>query len=334
MSKSQQKLDGISIIRTVATIAIMLYHIGFGHYYLKQVNFSFSVHVFFCISAFLIMYTTEHKTAASFLKRRLIRILPLYLLLTVFTFFASKFLSGFGQDNIGVPELIKSLLFIPYSRSGLKSELAVRPIVGPGWTLYYDVWFAFAFAISMKIKHKYRGIIAGCICVALYLFGILLPEEVPVAVLLSNGFVLSFAAGIVVYYVWRGFLQQKTTSVPLIWGMAAVLLLGCLYLLPRNILLQILVSSFILICTLISTAQKPIPKGFTQFSNLSYSFYLLHYYVILIIGKMIDFTQFNGKVILGTVIVFCVTLLISFCSYILIEKKLGNLLNRFCKASR
>ena len=62
MTPSQHKLDGISIIRTFAAVAIMLYHIGFGHYYLTQINFASGVHLFFCISAFLIMYTSERKT--------------------------------------------------------------------------------------------------------------------------------------------------------------------------------------------------------------------------------------------------------------------------------
>lgn len=328
MTQTQQKLDGISIIRTLATIAIMLYHIGYGHYYFTQLNLSAGVHLFFCISAFLVMYTTETKTPFLFLKRRLIRIVPLYLLLTIFTFIASKFISGFGQDNVNLTALIKSILFIPYSRSGLKSDLAVRPIVGPAWTLYFDVWFAFIFCVSMKIKHKHRGTIAAFVCIALCVLGELLPEELPLSILLRTRFLLSFVAGIIVFHVWNALLKNKTSAFPIFWGIWAILLLLFFYLVAKNTFIQVVVSSFILICVLISTYQKPVPKIFTYFSKLSFSFYLLHYYVILIVGKVIDFTKLNVYTVLGTLIVLVVTLIISFFSYIIIEKKLGDALNK------
>ena len=329
MTQSQQKMNGISIIRTFAMITIMLYHIGYGHYYFTQLKLSAAVHLFFCISAFLIMYTTETKTPASFLKRRLIRIVPLYFLLTVFTFIASKFISGFGQDNIGIPELIKSILFIPYSRSGLKSDVAVRPIVGPAWTLYYDVWFAVLFFIAMKLTHKHRGLVAAITCAVLYIVGMFLPKELPIAVLVNNGYLLSFITGIVVFYIWNKILKNKSAAFPLLWGIVAAFLLICFYLMPRIALLQTTVAGLILLCTLTATKQKSVPKIFTHFSTVSFSFYLLHYYVILIAGKVIDFTKINIITVLGTFAVFAVTLVISFFSYIIIEKKLGNALNKF-----
>ena len=328
MSKSQEKFEGISIIRTVAMIAIMLYHSGYGHYYLKNIHFQSGVHLFFCISAFLIMYTTETKTANNFLKKRLIRILPLYVLLTIFTFIASKFIGAFSQGNIGISELIKSILFIPYTRSGLKSSSAVRPIVGPGWTLYYDIWFAFIFFISMKIKHKQRGVIAALICIGVSVLGLLLPQELPVARLLCTGYMLSFVAGIATFYIWCLFFQYKSTEFPHIWEISGILLLILFYFLPSKLFLQIGTASLVLICILVSTHQKPVAKVFAKFSDISFSFYLLHYYVILVVGKFIDFTQLNLKTILGTVIVFFLALIASTCSYVVIEKKLGNALNR------
>ena len=328
MVQTQHKLDGISILRTFAMISIMLYHIGYGHYYLTQLNPSAGVFLFFCISAFLVMYTTETKTPSSFLKRRLIRIVPLYLILTIFTFIASKFIRGFGQDNISIAALMKSILFIPYFRSGLKSDLTVRPIVGPAWTLYFDVWFAFIFSISMKVNHKHRGIIAAFLCIALCILGEFLPRDLPLTILLRTRFLLSFASGILVFYVWNAFFLNKTPAFPVFWGIAAILLLIYFYLVARNIFVQVMVSSLILFCVLISTYQKPVPKIFTLFSQLSFSFYLLHYYVILIVGKFIDFTEFNVYTVLGTFLVLFVTLFISFFSNLIIEKKLSNALNR------
>lgn len=329
MIKSKEKLEGISIIRTVSMIAIMLYHIGYGHYYLPNIYLQSSVHLFFCISAFLIMYTTETKTANTFLKNRLIRIVPLYVLLTVFTFIASKFISSFSQGDVGIPELIKSILFIPYERSGLKSDSAVRPIVGPGWTLYFDIWFAFIFFIAMKIKHKHRGIIAALICIGVTVLGMLLPQELPIARLLCTGFLLSFVTGIAVFYLWHFFFQNKKNKYLYIWKVSGMLLLILFYCLPMNLLLQITATPLILVCVLVSTHQRPVAKIFTRFADVSFSFYLLHYYVILVVCKFIDFTQLNLKTILGTVVVFCLALIASICSYVIIEKKMGKALQGF-----
>lgn len=330
MVKSQEKLEGISIIRTVAMIAIMLYHIGYGYYYLKNIHFQSGVHLFFCISAFLIMYTTETRTANTFLKKRLIRIVPLYVLLTVFTFIASKFISGFFQGDIGISELIKSILFIPYARSGLKSASAVRPIVGPAWTLYYDIWFAVIFFVSMKIKHKHRGMIAALSCIGISILGLLLPQKLPVARFICTGFFLSFVTGIAVFYIWRLYFQNNAREFSHIWRASAILLLILFYFLPRKLFLQIGSAPLVLIFVLISTRQRPVAKIFTRFSDISFSFYLLHYYVVLVVGKFIDFTQLNLKTILGTVIVFFLALIASVCSYVVIEKKLGNALSRLC----
>lgn len=30
-------------------------------------------------------------------------------------------------------------------------------MVGPAWTLFYDVYFTFIFGLCMKISHKFRG---------------------------------------------------------------------------------------------------------------------------------------------------------------------------------
>ena len=328
MTKPKERLEGISIIRTVAMIAIMMYHIGYGYNYLKSIRFQSSVHLFFCISAFLIMYTTETKTAGTFLKKRLIRIVPLYVLLTIFTFIASKFIGSFSQGNIGVSELIKSILFIPYTRSGLKSESAVRPIVGPGWTLYFDIWFAFIFFISMKIKHKHRGILAAIMCIGVTILGLLLPQELPVARLLCTGFLLSFVTGIAVFYIWRLFLQHKSTEFPYVWIAAGILLMILFYCLSKKLFMQVALAPLVLICILISTRERPVAKVFTKFSNVSFSFYLLHYYVIIVIGKFVDFTLLNLKTVIGTIVVFCLSLIVSVCSYVVVEKKLGNALNR------
>lgn len=330
MLQTTQRLDGISILRTVATIGIMLYHIGFGHHYFRFLNFAGGIHIFFCISAFLIMYSTRSRSPADFLKRRLVRILPLYLILTVLTFIAGKFIGDFGQDA-GIPELIKSLFLIPYQRGAIRGDNVIRPIVGSGWTLYYEVWFAFVFCISMKIKHKFRGIIAAAACLAAYVAGLLLPAELTVTRLLRTGFLFDFVAGIAAFYLWELFLKKIDFRFRFIWAFPAAASVILFYLGPRYPWLLATEALAILILILLATYQKPVPKLFTWFSNLSYSFYLIHYYVIIVVAYFFDLTKLSVKTAIASLLVFILTLAASYVSYILIEKKLCGALNKLIK---
>lgn len=330
MIQKENRLDGISILRTVATIGIMLYHVGFGHHYLRSVNFAGGIHIFFCISAFLIMHTTRSKTPANFLKRRLVRILPLYLILTVLTFIAGKFIGDFGQDA-GVPELIKSLLLIPYQRGAIRGDNVIRPIVGSAWTLYYEVWFAFVFCISMKIKQKYRGIIAASVCIAAYIAGLFLPADLTVTRLLRTGFLFDFVAGIAAFYIWDLFLKKIDFRFRFIWALPAAAAIVLFYFGPRYPWLLATEALAILILTLLATYQKPVPKLFNWFSELSYSFYLIHYYAVIVVGFFFDITKLSAKTVIASLLVFLLTLAASYVSYILIEKKLCGALNKLIK---
>ena len=71
--------DSIQALRGLAALFVVFQHIRF-------LNFgAFGVDIFFCISGFMIMFTTE-KSTKYFFRKRLIRILPLYYLMTLVTY--------------------------------------------------------------------------------------------------------------------------------------------------------------------------------------------------------------------------------------------------------
>lgn len=329
MINKRQRLDGISILRLFATLGIMLYHVGFGHYYFQSLRLALGANLFLCISAFLFMHTTQTKTASYFLKNRLIRIVPLYAILTVLTYIAVRFLGDIYNGGVDITELINSLFFIPYFRDSMKSGNVIRPLVGPAWTLYYDVWFTFIFACSMKLSKKWRGLIASVACIIVYCVGWLLPNEFAVAVFLRNIFWFDFVVGIIAFYIWRYVSQRITPRVVRLSGIVAILSFLSLYLDLGTRALRPIESLLLLISTLLFTANKSVPTFVSKFAKLSYSFYLIHYYVIIIVGRIVDFTVFSAETIFGTAAVFIVTLLISICSYIIIETKLCSLLKHW-----
>ncbi|MGN1416334.1 MAG: acyltransferase family protein, partial [Oscillospiraceae bacterium] len=87
------KLDSIQLLRAITALLIFFYHIDYICNF-KLFDFGRGVHLFFVISGFVIMYSTQKETNKHFIEKRMLRLLPLYWLLTVASFAALKILPG------------------------------------------------------------------------------------------------------------------------------------------------------------------------------------------------------------------------------------------------
>ena len=323
--EKKQMIPCLQLIRFIAAIGVMLSHIGFGDSYATDISFSAGVNLFFCISSFLMLYTTQKGCPENFVSKRLIRLLPLYWTLTIATFAASKILSGINVfDDIRFVELIKSLLCIPYSRGGLKTTMVIRPIVGPAWTMGYDVWFIFIFFVAMKISHKYRGLICAAMCLGVVVVGDLLPEG-PIAHFMGRLYWINYISGVIVFYIYKMledkvFMKSKSRFLLCVISFIG---LTFLYIGRKTIEWNILLAFITVITVLIGLANVKMPSFIMNFGKISYSFYLTHYFVILVIGFVTDFDKLNAVTVIGTVIAFAVSLLTGYIGYFVFEEKLG-----------
>ncbi len=326
--KKAPLLPCIQLLRFFAALGVMLSHVGFGDSYITNISFSTGVNLFYCISAFLMMYTTQKSTPKHFISKRLIRLIPLYWILTILTFFAAMLIPSLSDGSNSISELIKSLFFIPYVRDGLKTAAVIRPIVGPAWTLTYDIFFLFLFALSMKISHKWRGVLSSIGCLTLLFVGKMLPDQIAIGRVLARDFWLNYIFGIAVFYIWK-FMQDKEDlkkkALP-IWTIIGIASFAWLFIGYKPLILCAVLSFASLTCILLAMGEKSVPKFFVTFGAISYSFYLTHYYVILIIGMFINFEELSIATCVGTVIAFFLSLAVGYISYILIEKKLGDFL--------
>ena len=75
----QIRFDSIQALRGIAALFVVLEHIRFLN------CGAFGVDIFFCVSGFMMMLST-HKDTTHFLTRRLIRVVPLYYIMTLGTF--------------------------------------------------------------------------------------------------------------------------------------------------------------------------------------------------------------------------------------------------------
>lgn len=333
----KQRFNSIQILRGIACIFVIFCHIAYANVGI------FAVDTFFIISGFMILYSTNKNDNSFFLTKRLLRIIPLYYLMTFFTYISMYiFPSLFEQVSAQLSFLIKSLFFIPFDIIG---NGTIQPLMRIGWTINYEIFFYLIFKVSLKISHKYRAIVASAI-ICLLVFFIHPISSLPIFLsYYSDPILLDFIWGMIAFYICKWLFQKKNTltkhNIPF--------LVCLIYLIAQILFFSITNSS-----TEINNFNRPINLGIpstflfisffiiglynfrnkffdylTSLGNMSFSIYLLHYYIVQFIGrKVFDFSTLTFSSAIGTIIAIVLTLVISKISYELIEKRLTRYLTK------
>src|SRR5215467_2504234 len=160
-STSNPTIPAIQFLRALAAAAVVAFHVRFD--FVNNVSppgflpaaFNLGaagVDLFFVISGFVMVYSSESlfgrpNAPATFLLRRIVRIVPLYWLMTS-VMLAYVLARGFGPSDASPQLALASYFFIPYRRpSG-----AMDPLYGIGWTLNYEMFFYVVFAVAMAAR--------------------------------------------------------------------------------------------------------------------------------------------------------------------------------------
>ena len=330
------RIDSLQALRFLGAMCITVYHFT-GLQGSCPFDFSHAVYLFYIISGFVVMLSTKKPEKKKYyLTRRLIRTLPLYWGLTVVTFFVGLAVPSVIGYRPTAGQLVKSLLFIPYQRTTAKAGNAIRPIVGLGHTLQMEMLFYLLFGLAMRISHKYRGVLAAVFAAAVALFGIFVSANSPVIHFYTvNTFVwVSFIIGLALYGVFS-LLQKKELTVRYRWApmavsvAVAVALAAPALLRETSVWYDIGMFAVVFCAGLIwsacggTTHRLPVTLG-----NISFSYYLLHYYTVALAARRLGIDCFSVKNLLLAALVSAVTWGISWVSWYLIENKLTAFLQR------
>ncbi len=343
MEFHKQHFDSIQALRGIACLFVMLQHIRFVYVG------AFGVDVFFCISGFMAMFTTYSDTSC-FLRKRLIRILPLYYLVTFITYFAYLYKPElFASTDANLVSLFKSLLFIPFDIG----DGVIQPLVRVGWTLNCEMLFYLLFFLSFKISHKYRGLIVSVMLSCLAAFKPLLErwvsllddgfksELTPIVSFYFNPIMLEFALGVLAYYaVLKLYVWIKNT------GNKSLCYVSCFFS-PVIICLMIIITFkgsvdgmyrvlnwgilafFLLIFTVLAGVYVKALKPLVFVGNISFSLYLVHYYPITYLDrKIFDFSTFSLRSLFGVILSFALCIVLAYVTWFIVEKKLSGKLKR------
>ncbi|HEX7856052.1 MAG TPA: acyltransferase [Sphingobium sp.] len=185
----------IQQLRGFAAMLVVLHHASAAAPWLFSplANSTFGesgVDIFFVISGFIMVVAARGEAVGEFWLKRIARIAPLYWIAT-FAFVAMR-LPHFGEPDLTVGAVIKSLLFIPYRID--PTSWKVAPVLVPGWSLNIEMFFYLLFGLGLAVKRP--AIFSGAlVCLAVFA-GFLLKPTDAILFSFSRPILLEFACGL------------------------------------------------------------------------------------------------------------------------------------------
>ncbi len=317
--------DSIQALRGLAALLVVFQHVRF-------LNFgAFGVDIFFCISGFMIMFTTE-KSTKYFFRKRLIRILPLYYLMTMGTYILLLlFPAMFQQTRPHLSSLIKSLLFLPFDIGGG----VIQPLMRIGWTVNCEMLFYLLFFIAFHISMRYRGLICGAFLAVLVGAVQIFAPQSPILLFYGDPVMLEFLFGILAYYLLRYIYGRhllhpvskalsflSAVCIPVIFCLLAFFTPRINVIGFRRLPLWGLPALLLLILAFLAGLRLTMSRFLVLLGNISYSLYLVHYYPVMFLDRAVfDFSTLSVRSAVGLVASIVLSVALAYLSWILVERK-------------
>jgi exopolysaccharide production protein ExoZ len=298
---SKNMLIGVQLLRAIAVISVVLFHIKeYLHKYLGVGEFfdvfhfgDSGVQIFFMVSGYIIYYVHSHELGLitkfkSYLLKRILRIYPPYLVISsLLVFYCFPRNSCGASYHHDFSSVLLSMFLIPENHS---------PYLGVGWTLTHEMFFYLLFS-TLILSKKIGTILILTWSLAISYFSIFVDtDSYPVASsLFPYSFFLStnnlfFVIGLLTAYLQTNPIKSvntnnfKVTSSKcfscgfLVWVFYACLSntvntnLHIMYLLlVTSVVTMLFFSNFM--------PKQSLQKAFVPvlyIGNLSYSIYLVH----------------------------------------------------------
>jgi exopolysaccharide production protein ExoZ len=223
-------------LRFLAAVLVLLGHVLHEAKLLNAdgvalVPWAFGVDIFLVISGFIMVHQfgdrfAEPGAAREFLRRRLVRIVPIYWLFTTLMVVAMASMPQFvDRSSLDPIHVAASYLFLPWESPAGE----VTPVLVLGWTLNLEMFFYAAFALALRTRSRRAGLTAlGVVFALLALAHPLVPQGWPALRFWSQPIILEFVAGLLIALLFRRGLR---IPVWLGWstGMAAIAVLFVLH---------------------------------------------------------------------------------------------------------
>lgn len=287
-------LESLQVLRAIAALMVVVFHLGAP---LQRLGLeapwpqsgAAGVDIFFVLSGFLMLVTTYKRDGytGSFYHKRLVRIVPLYWIVTT----ASLALLLLAPQLVksGKAEawhIIASYLFLPARHPVLGT---LEPLVVPGWTLNYEMFFYLLWGIALLLPQERRVVGVGVVIAALAVLGFAAPSGNPFFAFYTSSIMLEFVFGL-----GLGLWYLNGAPIPRGWGFV---LIGCGFISllsqgdvpPETRMLRWGVPAAMVVAgALVLERARPVPRVavLALLGDASYSLYLVHGMVLSAVGQV------------------------------------------------
>lgn len=294
------------------------------------------VDLFFVLSGFVMWLTTANRNMGpvTFYKRRIERIVPLYWALTLLAAAVAFALPSYlNSTRFDVQHLVASLFFIPWINPASGSEQLITPVIIPGWTLNFEMYFYLIFGSLLLLPERVRIAALAVVFGAIYVATNFGPLDGVLARFYGNAIVFEFLAGVVIAKLyldkWTMPMPIASVLVPLAF---LTLVLGDMLSpeLPR--LLSAGVPAAVIIYGLVSLDFSKVRefRFLHLLGDASYSLYLTHVFTLVAVRIFYRFQPFewlnSGPVFLSVCLIASV--FVAIVSYWVFEKPVASFLAR------
>ncbi|MDB5582672.1 MAG: acyltransferase 3, partial [Bradyrhizobium sp.] len=299
----------IQALRAIAALLVVLLHcdemlglrIGPRALGASWHNGAAGVDIFFVISGFIMTISSRHLVGETlgwltFLKNRIVRIVPLYWLLTTLKLVAVLGASGLAlRSQLDVNFVTSSYAFLPL----IDSAGHFRPLLPVGWTLTFEFLFSFVFAVAIaRVIDPIRVVLPVFASVAL--IALFRTDSWSTWAVLLDPIVLEFVFGVVIakmtlagmrltpafslFLLFAGFallfsLEPATDNFRvLVWGLPAAMIVAASVSLEREL-------------------GHSVPRWLSVLGDASYSIYLSHGFFVATLGASVIYLRWSGPTV-------------------------------------
>lgn len=299
------------------------------------------VAIFFVISGYIIVRTSGNQfgnrgATAEFLRRRLLRIVPLYWTATLLEI-ASRWRKG---GTIDPQHVLGSFFFIPQP---VAPGDYMRPLLGVGWTLDYEMFFYIIFAVALIFGRRIGLTLLFSVLAGLVVLGAMfkpLADTGPPHTLLgfwTDPILLLFAGGVVLGLIpqttpWRDIGHPILASLGLLaaW-MGALLVLDIAFPAPLAWQLGTWLICFVVVALCVFARPQDnslLVKAGVSLGDMSYALYLFHFFAIVVAEKIWWYFFGENPSILFIPTAYCASVLSAYAVHQLIEANVDRFARR------
>jgi exopolysaccharide production protein ExoZ len=283
-----QRFLGIQALRILAACLVVFTHSTY--YAFERLDKHFfvwergarGVDIFFVVSGFVMIYSSKKLFASPggwkiFAEHRLVRIVPLYWLVTTLKVFILLLTAGFAlHAKLSPATAACSYFFLPARNLDGKIE----PLVGVGWTLNFEMlfYFLFTFALFLRINvFKFVGSILTLLSIGACFRH---PGWPPITFYL-NSIALEFFLGMLVAKACINgiYFPRKAALWLLACGFVFLLVPAHGGNLPTALTSGVPASLIVWSTASLGKLENYIPRAVLYLGDASYSIYLIHPFV-------------------------------------------------------